>query len=49
MNKSQAIGTVGAVPARGGGVGDWQRWAPYAAVAWSLIHAALRVSETNYV
>src|SRR5512147_2452724 len=43
MRKSQAIGTVGAVPARGGGVRDWQRWAPYAAVAWSLIYAALGV------
>lgn len=31
------------VPARGGGVRDWQRWAPYAAVAWSLIYAALGV------
>src|SRR5512147_2124902 len=41
MRKSQAIGTVGAVPARGGGVRDWQRWAPYAAVAWSLVYAAL--------
>jgi hypothetical protein len=30
-----------AVPARGGGVRDWQRWAPYAALAWSLIYAAL--------
>src|SRR5512144_1161015 len=29
------------VPARGGGVSDWQRWAPYAAVAWSLLYAAL--------
>ena len=29
------------VPNRGGGVRDWQRWAPYAAVAWSLIYAAL--------
>ncbi len=43
MRKSQAIGTVGAVPARGGWVRDWQRWAPYAAVAWSLIYAALGV------
>ena len=43
MRKSRAIGTVGAVPARGGGVRDWQRWAPYAAVAWSLIYAALGV------
>jgi hypothetical protein len=31
------------VPARGRGVCDWQRWAPYAAVAWSLIYAALGV------
>jgi len=32
------------VPARGGGVRDWQRWVPYAAVAWSLIYAALGVT-----
>jgi hypothetical protein len=32
---------TGVLPARGGGVRDWQRWAPYAAVAWSLIYAAL--------
>jgi hypothetical protein len=31
------------VPARGGGVRDWQRWVPYAAVAWSLLYAALGV------
>jgi len=31
------------VPARGAGVRDWQRWAPYAAVAWSLHYAALGV------
>ncbi len=43
MRKSQAIGMVGAVPARGGWVFDWQRWAPYAAVAWSLIYGALGV------
>jgi hypothetical protein len=30
-----------AVPARGGEVRDWQRWVPYAAVAWSLIYAML--------
>jgi hypothetical protein len=30
-----------AVPARGGGVRNWQRWAPYAAVVWSLVYAAL--------
>ncbi|HVN78054.1 MAG TPA: hypothetical protein VMW38_03590 [Terriglobia bacterium] len=43
MRESQAIGTVGAVPACGGCVHDWQGWAPYAAVAWSLIYAALGV------
>jgi hypothetical protein len=43
MRKSQEIGTVDGVPARGGWVRDWQRWAPYAAVAWSLIYAALGV------
>jgi hypothetical protein len=31
------------VSARGGGVRDWQRWVPYAAVAWSLLYAALGV------
>ena len=30
-------------PARGGRVRDWQRWAPYAAVGWSLIYAALGI------
>jgi hypothetical protein len=30
-------------PARSGGLRDWQRWAPYAAVAWSLMYAALGV------
>jgi len=34
-------GMTSVVPARGGGVSHWQRWAPYAAVAWSLIYAAL--------
>ncbi len=36
-------GMTSVVPARGGRVRDWQRWAPYAAVAWSLIYAALGV------
>jgi len=36
-------GMASVVPARGGAVRDWQRWAPYAAVAWSLIYAALGV------
>ena len=34
-------GIASVVPARGGAVRDWQRWAPYAAVAWSLVYAAL--------
>jgi hypothetical protein len=34
---------AGVVAACGGGVRDWQRWAPYAAVAWSLIYAMLGV------
>jgi len=36
-------GTASVVPARGGGVRDWQRWVPFAAVAWSLVYAALGV------
>jgi hypothetical protein len=36
-------GVVGVETARGGGVRDWQRWAPVAAVAWSLVYAALGV------
>src|SRR5689334_12264336 len=39
---SQGMASI--VPARGRGVRDWQRWAPYAAVAWSLLYAALGVS-----
>lgn len=31
------------VPTRGGGVRDWQRWASYAAVVWSLIYSALGI------
>ena len=34
-------GMASVVPARSGGIRDWQRWAPYAAVAWSLVYAAL--------
>ena len=34
-------GTARIETARGGGVRDWPRWVPYAAVAWSLIYAAL--------
>jgi len=32
-----------AASARGGQVHGWQRWAPYAAVAWSLVYAALGI------
>src|SRR5512141_2057516 len=31
------------VLAHGRGVRDWQSWAPYAAVAWSLVYAALGI------
>jgi len=31
------------VPSLGGRVRAWQRWAPYAAVAWSLIYAVLGI------
>jgi hypothetical protein len=43
MSKSQAIETVGTVPVRRKQAYGWQYWAPYAAVAWSLIYAALGV------
>ncbi|HEX5809274.1 MAG TPA: hypothetical protein VFY25_11450, partial [Anaerolineales bacterium] len=43
MRKSQAIGMVGAVHARDGWIRDRQHWAPYAAVAWSLLYAMLGV------
>ena len=36
-------GMASVAPARGGWVRDWQHWALYAAVAWSLIYAALGV------
>ncbi len=43
MKESQVIEMVGAAPTRRGWVRDWQRWAPSAAVAWSLIYAALGI------
>jgi hypothetical protein len=43
MRKSLSIGTVGAVPAPGARVRDWQHWVPYAAVAWSLLYGVLGV------
>ncbi len=36
-------GIAGVVSVGGGSVRDWRRWAPYAAVAWSLIYAALAI------
>src|SRR5512135_503038 len=36
-------GMASVAPARGRGVRDWQRWTPYAAVAWSLVYAALGI------
>jgi hypothetical protein len=42
LRKGSEMASV--VPARGGGVRDWQRWAPYAAVVWSLVYTALGVS-----
>src|SRR5512137_431918 len=40
---TESNGMTNVVRARGGGVRDWQRWTPYAAVAWSLVYAALGV------
>lgn len=41
MSEQQEDGTAKALPARRGWVGDWQRWVPYAAVAWSLAYGML--------
>src|SRR5512142_2573915 len=43
MGERQQRGTAMTIPARGRWVSDWPRWAPYAAVAWSLVYAALGV------
>lgn len=46
MNKilvRKMSGTVSVVIAREGGVRNWQCWAPYATVSWSLVYAALGV------
>ena len=40
---NECNGTGTAVSARGGWVREWQRWAPHAALAWSLVYAALGV------
>jgi len=39
LGKDSTMASV--VPARDEGVRGWQHWAPYAAVVWSLIYAAL--------
>jgi len=41
MSEQQASRTALAVPARVGSIRDWQHWAPYTAVAWSLAYAVL--------
>ncbi|MBI5952272.1 MAG: hypothetical protein HY865_11490 [Chloroflexi bacterium] len=41
LRKESGMDSV--VPARSGWILDWQRWAPYAAVAWSLAYTALGV------
>ncbi len=41
MREPQESGTAQTFPAISGSTGDWQRWAPPAAVAWSLIYATL--------
>jgi hypothetical protein len=38
---SDGMANIVSAPRRG--IRDWQRWAPYAAVAWSLIYAALGI------
>ncbi len=43
MPEQQESGMDSIPHGRGEGVRDWQRWAPYAAVAWSLMYAALGV------
>src|SRR5512146_911036 len=43
MSTSPVMGTMRATPAHAGRVSDWEHWAPYAAVAWSLLYAALGI------
>jgi len=43
MREQQVSGMASVVPARGQGARAWQGWVPYAAVAWSLVYAALGV------
>lgn len=39
LTGTAAMDSVG--PTRAGWIRDWQRWAPYAAVVWSLVYGAL--------
>jgi hypothetical protein len=41
IHSSNGSKIASAVPVRGGGIRDWQSWAPYGAVAWSLVYAVL--------
>lgn len=41
MSQQQATNMPGVTPTRLGLGRDWQHWAPYAAVVWSLLYAAL--------
>jgi hypothetical protein len=43
MGSSQGNSGTVTLPTRGQGVRDWRRWVPYAAVAWSLVYAALGI------
>jgi len=43
VSERQASGMARAAPARVGWIRGWQHWAPYAAVVWSLVYAALGV------
>jgi hypothetical protein len=41
MKVENGRGAGSVVPIRGGGVRDWQSWAPYGAVAWSLLYGLM--------
>src|SRR5512147_2365051 len=43
MHEWQGSGIARVTPTRGGRVREWQYWAPYTAVAWSLVYAALGI------
>jgi hypothetical protein len=43
MSTNQVIGKSGTVVIHDGPARDWQHWAPYTAVAWSLIYAIMGV------